>query len=459
MGRLGFKLTAAESVRALLIGGYLLMLAANMPGHLSPDSIAQLYEGRLGVRETWGPAVYAAMLGFFDNIIRGTGLYVVASGLLLFSSLLRLLKLRPGTSWLGAVAAAALVISPTLLIYQGIVWKDVLFANLAVAGFILLASVAQGWTPRGARPWLALIVIVLMFALGAQVRQNGIIAAAFAAAALAWIARIGGWKSSLTWGVGGLIAVVAASMLLGAAAQPRGAGPDAATSRGVRILEQYDIIGAAAHDPGLSLEIIRKANPESERILRTRAVPLYSPERVDYLGLDPVVGPAIWRLPTEVVQAQWTSLVLDDTPAYLAHRWDVFRWVFLTPMIDSCLPVYVGVDGPDDKLKTLSLERDVDQTDQTLFNYSTWLMDTPVFSHLSYAIVAALVALALLLRRERTDLVVAGLMLSALAFTASFFVISIACDYRYLYFLDLSALTGLLYLAIDPPMPRWGRSR
>ena len=43
----------------------------------------------------------------------------------------------------------------------------------------------------------------------------------------------------------------------------------------------------------------------------------------------------------------------------------------------------------------------------------------------------------------------AALIASALAFTASFFVISISCDYRYLYFLDLSALAALFYLSLD----------
>jgi hypothetical protein len=42
------------------------------------------------------------------------------------------------------------------------------------------------------------------------------------------------------------------------------------------------------------------------------------------------------------------------------------------------------------------------------------------------------------------------MLLASLAFTASFFVISIACDYRYLYALDLAALASLFYLALDP---------
>ena len=53
--------------------------------------------------------------------------------------------------------------------------------------------------------------------------------------------------------------------------------------------------------------------------------------------------------------------------------------------------------------------------------------------------------------REPADVVMAALMASALAFAASFFLISIACDFRYLYFLDLAAMAGALYVALDPP--------
>ena len=42
-------------------------------------------------------------------------------------------------------------------------------------------------------------------------------------------------------------------------------------------------------------------------------------------------------------------------------------------------------------------------------------------------------------------------MAGALLFAASFAVISVACDYRYLYLLDLAAMVGLIYAALDPP--------
>ena len=74
--------TASQALGAVLMAGYVLMLALNLPGHMSYDSLAQLHEGRMDVRETWGPALYAWILGFFDDISPGTGLYVAASGFL-----------------------------------------------------------------------------------------------------------------------------------------------------------------------------------------------------------------------------------------------------------------------------------------------------------------------------------------------------------------------------------------
>lgn len=453
-----WRLDPTTAFRAVLAGGFLVMLAGAMPGHLSTDSIMQLFEGRHHVRQTFAPAIYAAILGGFDQVIPGAGLYLVASGLLLFASLAGLRTLRPAISSLGPIVALAVVLSPALLIYQGIVWKDVLFANLSVAGFVLLASAAGRWTLPG-RPWLTLLAMVVVLAVAAQVRQNGIITAAVAALVMAWTARAGGWRAMLGWSLGLMVAVLALSYALGAASQPAKAGPDQATHVGIRILQHYDIIGATAHQPGLPLVELHAANPLVEKVIRTRAVPLYSPERVDYLDLDAPMVKALWKTPNEVVDAQWRDLILHQPQAYLAHRLDAFRWVFLTPGIDSCLPLFVGVDGPPKVLADLNLAPGIDPVDFAMANYGSYFLDTPVFSHLSYAIVALVCALLMLLRHEPQDVAMAGMMFAALGFAASFFVISIACDYRYLYFLDLAALAGALYLAIDPPVRVFSRRR
>lgn len=451
MARRGLDLTADDVVRGVLIAGFLVMLAGAMPGHLSPDSISQLYEGRTGTRETWGPAAYASVLAAFDSVVPGTALYLVGSGFVLFASLLGLRGLRPKASWAAVPVALLFLASPLILIFQGIVWKDILFANLAIAGFFLLARASVSW-PTHRPPWIVLTAALLALALAAQVRQNGIIVAPFAALTLAWTVRGEGWRRSLIWGLGAFAALVVASHLIGVASQPAKAGPDTAGGVGIRILEHYDIIGAVAHDPTLTLAVFNAADPEAQTVIRTRGAPLYTPVRIDYLDADPAVGAVLWRQSDQVVRAQWLDIVLRHPGAYLAHRFDVFRWVFLTPKIDSCLPLFVGVDGPADTLKKLEIAPGRDASDRALYNYGTWFLDGPLFSHLSYAVVTVLTAGALLLRRDRADAAIIALMVAALAFTASFFAISIACDYRYLYFLDLAAMTGLLYLALDPPV-------
>ena len=88
-----------------------------------------------------------------------------------------------------------------------------------------------------------------------------------------------------------------------------------------------------------------------------------------------------------------------------------------------------------------------------LSNYSSWFLDTPVMSHAFYFAVSLVLAGLFLWRRQDGDVPMAALQLAAMAFAASFFIISIACDYRYLYFTDLAALAGLLYAAVDPPTP------
>ena len=128
-----------------------------------------------------------------------------------------------------------------------------------------------------------------------------------------------------------------------------------------------------------------------------------------------------------------------------------------TPKIDSCLPLFVGVSGPENLTTALQIPPITEPSDRALYNYGSWFLDTPLFSHITFGLIALVCAGVLLWRREAADVVIAALLLSALAFAGSFTLISIACDYRYLYFVDLAAAAGLLYLALDPPYGRLRR--
>lgn len=444
---------ARWTLRVILLAALVGMVRLNWPGHFSVDSILALHEGRFEVRETWNPAIFGWLLGRLDDIRPGAALAVVLAGALLFGSWMVLPSLRPRTGWLAPILALGVVALPQAMIYPAIVWKDVLFAVVALAGFVVLAF---GVRDRdGGIPWTSLALAGLLFAVAGLLRQNGLILALPAAFALAWARSAGGWGRALRLGLGWLASVAVLTLILSAVARPQGVGaPDNAGSRGVRLLQSYDLAAAAALQPGRPTPHIDRAAPAVGAYLRAHAGRLYSPERVDVMTADPWLQAHLPEVSRAVIQAEWLDLVTSDPGLYLQGRLLAFRQVLMTPVIDRCLPLHVGILGPPKALADLRIGPRAGGHDGRIFNYATWFYDTPAMSHLAYAGIALAVFLALMVRRDPADLVIAGLMAGALGFAASFFAISIACDYRYLYILDIAALTGVLYLAIDPRLRR-----
>jgi hypothetical protein len=446
---------AAKAFRGVLGAGLLLTLAANLPGQMSLDSVVALTEARTGVRQTWAPPAASWALKPFDHLLNGTGFYVAAVAAVLFVSLMSLSRLRPRASWIAAPLAAAFALTPQLLIYPGIVWRDVLFAVLTIAGFVLLARAARRWAER--TPWLTLAGAAACLALGALVRQNGLVLVVAAAAAAAWVAagRVG-WRRAALVGLCGLAAAALLAFGFARLATPAAIKPGLRLDAAPLILQHYDVVGARAHHPKLRLKEISKVAPKAAAIIETEGSRAYSASRVDTLDDVPLLRVALWHIPDQAMRAQWLRIITHYPAAYLLQRADVFRWTFLTPKLEACLPVYVGVSGPQDMLKDLGLSSGADLRGQGLMAYARRFYDTPVFSHLFWALAAVASIVLLSRRRDPADKVMIGLLGGALVFTASFFVISVACDYRYLYCLDLAAITGALYIALDPP--RWRRA-
>jgi len=431
--------------------GLLLTLAANVPGQMSLDSVVALIEARTGVRQTWAPAVSSWLLKPFNHLVGGTGLYVTASAALLFFSLMSLTRLRPRSTWLAVALGAAAILTPQILLYQGIVWRDVAFANLTLAGFVALAHAAKAWGAQRSPPVLPLAGALVCLALAALARQNGLILVVAAAAALAWTARGAGWRASLGWGLGALVATGLLAFAINRAATPAESVAKLRANGAALILQHYDVVGAVAHRPGLKLKEIGKVDPKAQAAIEAGAARLYTPSRIDTLDTDDAFRRTLWHVPDAAMQAQWRRIIVHSPAAYLRHRADVFRWTFLTPDLQACLPVQVGVTGPQAMLDRLNVQTGVDIQDRGLAAYAKRFYGTPVFSHLTWALVAVGVIVWLLRRRDPADMVMVALLAGSLLFTASFAVISVACDYRYLYLLDLAAMVALIYTALDPP--------
>ncbi|MBV9331693.1 MAG: hypothetical protein JOZ55_09090, partial [Alphaproteobacteria bacterium] len=191
----------------LILGcGFVLSVAANWPGQLSYDSVVQLAEGRSGLYGNWHPPVMSWLLGVGDAVLSGAGLFVLFDAGLVFGGLALAFGLSPRKGWAASAIALAFLFTPQLLLYPGIVWKDVLFAGAAVSGFLALGFAAQEWERRLARAGLLAISLLLLL-LAALARQNGIVVLPLAALALGLIARRHAKhpRAGLAWGAGALL--------------------------------------------------------------------------------------------------------------------------------------------------------------------------------------------------------------------------------------------------------------
>ncbi len=431
---------------AVLVAGAAVSLWLNLPGHFSYDSVVQLAEGRAGLYTGEHPPVMSWLLGVADRLAPGAAPFVAFDILLIFGALTAFVLIRRPASWLAAPLALACAGLPQLWLYPGIVWKDVLFAGASAAGFACLAWAAAVWRRARLRGGLVAAALALL-SLAALSRQNGALVLPFAALALALIGaravETRRLRRALATGGGFLAAgaalCVAASAALATRLELPGAADQAWTA-----LQAYDLTAAIVREPGLRLDLLKARAPKAEALIRTQGVATYSPVQVDSIEpmlerLDPAAAPTI--------AAQWRQLIWRHPLSYLRVRATAFRWVFMTPDPAACVLAFTGVDGPPDEMAASGLAPRKNAVDNALDAYAAAFAPTPAYSHAAYAAVGLILLVLLLRRREAPDLAVAAMLGSAYAFAASFAVISLACDYRYLYDLDLAVIAAALYLA------------
>jgi hypothetical protein len=440
------------ALAAVLAAGLFTGLLLAWPGQFSPDSIWQLMQGRTGIYNSWHPPVMAWLLGLFDRASPGAGGFIVFDSALAYGALLALATLSPRPRWVAVAAAALLCASPLLLIYQGDVWKDVLFADAAVAGFAALAWAGRLWPRRIWRCGLAAFGFGL-FALAVLARQNGVLVALWAAAgfaAIAWRSEPAGPRraqAALIHGVAGLSLTLALTGA-GAALLALRSDGDPAQAQQVEWVQAWDLAGAARLDPRLNLHDLDTAAPDAAALVRN-AAGAWRADRIDSLILYPGADDALDEA-GPAVASQWRSLILERPLLYARVRLAVFGRILATPDLIDCRPLFIGLDGDRPTLAALKLPpRDVAR-DKRMRAYALAFVGTPVLSHLVYAALALVLA-GLALRDLRRgsggpgEVAVLAMTGAAFTFAASFLVVGLSCDYRYLYVLDLAAMAALLH--------------
>jgi hypothetical protein len=413
-------------------------IAYGVPGHLSIDSVVQLYEGRTHEFISFHPPMMSLLLGLMDQVVPGAALFVLLNQLLYTTSLLLLLRhFGQSVGVVGGLLAATVLLNPIVAVYTGIVWKDVLFAHLILFGYVCLA--VSAWQTTRARLTFAAVAIIAV-ALAASLRQQGLLLALPAALYVGWSIAAKGY-ARLTVAAGALSLVLGINaLILHGADRVAIRAPESRASTGLLLLARYDLAGILAHGGSLP-------DPQSDREMRP-VVPSYDPYRADGLGW-PAQDSGLMKFSYRDAYALWARSILHSPAAYLRHRARHFGFLLGLGDATRCPPLHLGVPAqavhPElgrELVRELGLTPGVDARAQRMHDWLKPLFDGPLFMHLFYCALTGLATLVLIRRGDNWPFVLFGI--GTLVFTASYAVVSIACDFRYIYVLPVTA-TALLF--------------
>ena len=432
----GARSISSRSIGIMAAALCLASLALFWPGIAMYDTVAQYTQVLSHVYDDWHPPamvrlwVLLAPLGAGAKPMLVLQLATYWLGLGLIAAALA----RTGRSR-SAIAIIAVGLLPPFLGWQGVVLKDA-----QLTGALLAALGIVGWYRLDGRPVsrAALIPVTLLLVYAVLVRANAVFIVVPLMVALAPRPA-----SLIAKTVTGLIAVVA---VLGVAPIINHQVLGAQRSGVESTQALFDLAGIAARAPN-SVTTGLTQTEAATVIARHCAKPFFW----DPLGDDAHCGTTMARLralPTAMLYVTLASAALHHPIAYATHRfahlnstdrWLVpFHWPSAAPPTAS-EPNTLGLADPNAAARAWE-------------GLTAMIVETPLGWPIAW-IVVAITALAACLSRRRDaarDFATA-LLVSALAFEASFAVLSIASDLRYHLWSMIATAVATVLLADRPP--------
>lgn len=399
----------------------------HIPGHVSYDSTIQLLEAAQGKASSWHPPFMSAMLQVLGGGIRATTAFVLLCTAMIYAGLAIAVPSLPLRDHpLKAGFAALVVANPVLLLYSGIVWKDVLLAALLclACGASVAATTASGRSVR----WGLAVIACACLVVAAHARQQGMISLPLTILPLLSATR-GGLPSRRQW-LAWIAVVLTAFLLLGHWAGTRiqhVAGWD--RERGVQRILAFDIVGtlAMSSDPAAAWHAQPLGGIEAVR----RA---YHPSRIDIIRQEPGVALHFDDVRTSSLREAWRAIVAEHPTAYFQHRRAVAAHVLGMRNLQRCLPLHVGISGPAETLATVGMTPGVGARAQWLYGRADLLYGTPFFRHwFTASVLLVIVGLGARIRNTPPGRIIFWFGLAATLYVLVTTIFAIACDFRYLY--------------------------
>jgi hypothetical protein len=428
--------------------GFILTVLTFYPGFLTKDSFDQYLQARTFRFTAWHPPMMALVWSAADAVWPGPQLMLLLQALGYWGGVYGLLRALSPSRSVVLVAIGALLCSPAILNYIGVVWKDVQLA--AVWSFVLGCAFALRM--RGKPPGVAATAgLLALVVYGALVRFNsGLVAGPLVLYVLTGRARLVGlWSTAAAY--------LWVAVLVAGLSQGVNRALEATHTQVVEALMTFDLTGVAISENG--------SNPFP--------FPL-EPGQLDALarcyGDGAFQNPLVWgdcrslfEKVKEVAVADpwamrsaWASAVLHDPAAYLSHRFRHFAY-FLAPTrsiasdtfwVSEIRPNPYGVYA--EKLFPYPLLQAYVRffSSTILFRPATWLAASLLL--LAYA--------AGFRKDDETSRFATTCALIAAAYLMTYLPFGVAYDFRYAYLAIVTTTFGLCAVLGDVRLDRLWQS-
>ena len=429
----------------LAILGFGLELRAFWPGLMSTDSFEQYVQATLHRYNDHHPPIMAWVWSLTDRVIPGpAGMLILHLSLLwigLWSVAEGARKRRFRYTWL----ILPIGVMPWIANIAGVIWKDVGMACALLAAGGLLYDVENS---DGRLRFLVITTAFVLIAYATMVRANGFFAALPLAAYAVATARP---RASFARAAG--IGAAFVALVLGGQQLLERKVLDASPRHLSQLVMLFDLAGIACRGGGIDIPIaFRKPGYDAAALC-----PAYDPDQVDSLFFFPK-SPLQMSLDEDAVQklrGEWLAAATQHPTLYLAHRMQSFAGLLGLHRVSEddrylrqpyMQPNPWGFAFTPNTLSS-ALDASVDAlADSGLFSGALW-------------IAVAAVLLVVIARRRLQARLEAVLLVSGLMNALPYLFLSLAPNYRFLYWTVLStsvALVLMLLRAIAPELHRTG---
>jgi hypothetical protein len=394
-----------------VLGFCWLVQMISWPGGMSVDSYLQFAQATKGIYNDWHPPLMAFIWRQLYSYVWSDRSVIIVFHAGMFATGLALLTAATSRSYLQMLAIFWFVaLLPPVFIQHAQAWKDA----ATVAGTMLAFGLA--FYPR------MRIYSFLALYYAAATRINAVILVPIIATWIFWL-----WEGKLSKRLWLRVAAVTLLIALSASLTTRWlAGSN--TYGMVRVHFIHDLSAISIKEGKYLLPPHMRTRADTADLLRVSAT--FHNLMVSHREAPPSLPLHEQR----ALRKYWLNAIWQYPEAYLHHRWQLFKAI-------------IGISGKP--FTAYLTPRHPNPLQELVFNSTSALLRTPLFSVACYLAVAALV---LILALQRRNGLAATFAASALFTSLPLAIIAPSHDFRYSYWTVVSTILSCIFILLEPQL-------